>query len=143
MNNKIKKRKKSEIQKLTSNRGMIKVSGIIHRRENKSDTRLAWIIPQNIFLMYCNTNNKEEWNSVILLTSMSENIEANKQNNKVEDSQGNMENNQPLIKTSAPPLTSTRFEQESRRYGNVMKLVYISMEGGTGSYVITSYLNMK
>ena len=61
---------KPEGQKRTSRRGMIKVSGIIHRRAKKSDTRLNWMMFQNIYLMYRNIKEKEERNSTILLTSI-------------------------------------------------------------------------
>ena len=57
---------------------MIKVSGLIHKRENQSDTRLAWFMFQSIYCMYCDINNKEERNAGMLFTSMSEQEEAKK-----------------------------------------------------------------
>ena len=46
---------------------------------------------QNIYLMNIDINNKEDKNYVVLITSMSKNIQAKKQNNKVEDSRDNVE----------------------------------------------------
>ena len=44
--------------KNTSNNGMIKVSGIIHKRVKQNDTRIAWMMLQNIYLMNGDINNK-------------------------------------------------------------------------------------
>ena len=76
---------------------MIKVSVFIHNREKQSDPRLAWLMYQNIYLMYSDIKNKKESNSSILLTSMVEHEQDKKQNEKVEDSQNKAENNQPLL----------------------------------------------
>ena len=43
---------KAEGQKITPRKGMIKVSGLIHKREDKSDPRLAWLMFQQIYLMF-------------------------------------------------------------------------------------------
>ena len=51
---------------------MIKVAGLIHKRPNQSNPRLASLILQNIYLMNSDVNNKEEINYAMLLTSMSE-----------------------------------------------------------------------
>ena len=53
---------------------MIKVSGIRHNRAKQSDTRIDWMISQKIYIIYCDNNNKEESNAVMLLAIMSENI---------------------------------------------------------------------
>ena len=65
-------------EKRTPKRGTIKVSGIIHKREKKTDPRLYWMMFQDIYLMYRDINNKEEGNAAIILTSMSENIKYKK-----------------------------------------------------------------
>ena len=62
---------------------MIKVSGIIHKRLKESDPRIAWLMLQNIYLMNGDINNKEEINYVMLITSMSQNKQGKKQNDKV------------------------------------------------------------
>ena len=59
---------------------MIEVSVLINKRLKKSDPRLAWMILQNMYLMNGDVNNKEERHYAMLLTSMSENVQANKQN---------------------------------------------------------------
>ena len=53
-----KEEKKLEGGKRTSKRGMIKVSGLSHKRENISDPRLVWLMFQNINIVYRNTKNK-------------------------------------------------------------------------------------
>ena len=62
---------KSEGQKRKTKTSMIRVSGLIHKRENQSDPRLAWLMFQKIYLVYHDINNKEQSNSPMILTSMS------------------------------------------------------------------------
>ena len=62
---------------------MIKVSGIIHISLKNIDPRIAWLMLQNIYLMNGDINNKEEIIYVMLITSMSKNIQAKKQNDKL------------------------------------------------------------
>ena len=50
---------------------MIKVSGLIHKKSKHSDTRIAWLIFQNLYLLNGDINNKEEINYAIIITSMS------------------------------------------------------------------------
>ena len=69
--------------KNTSNHGMIKVSGIIHKRLKESDPRIAWLMLQTIYLMNGDINNKEEIYYVMLIKSMSSNILAKNQNEKI------------------------------------------------------------
>ena len=57
---------------------------------NKSDTNMYCLMSQIMYLTDRYINNKEERNTAIILTRMSENIEANKQDNKVEYSQVNV-----------------------------------------------------
>ena len=52
----------SELQKKRTRRGMIQISGLIHKMENKSDPRLAWFMFHNIYCMYSDIKNKEEKN---------------------------------------------------------------------------------
>ena len=66
----------SEGQKRKTRTGIIKVLGLIHKRETQSDPRLAWFMVQNIYRMYHNINNKEERDYAMLITSMSEQEEA-------------------------------------------------------------------
>ena len=58
---------------------------------------------QNIYLMYHKINNEEESDSDMIITSMSENIEENKQNGKVEDSKGKVNNNKNLLQNMNMP----------------------------------------
>ena len=55
---------------------MIKVSSIIHKRIKQSDPRIASTMLQNIYLLNGGINNKEEINYVMLITSMSLNIQV-------------------------------------------------------------------
>ena len=54
------------------------MSGLIRKRLNKSDITLAFMMLQNVNLMNGDVNNKEENNYAMLLTNMSENVQANK-----------------------------------------------------------------
>ena len=49
---------KTEGRKRKTKTGMIKVSDLIHKRENKSDPRIACIMFQYIYLAYQDTKNK-------------------------------------------------------------------------------------
>ena len=51
---------------------MIKVSGLIHKREKQIYPRLVWFMFQNIYIVYHYINNKEEKNDAMLLTNSSE-----------------------------------------------------------------------
>ena len=59
---------------------MIKVLGLSHNMTKKSDPKLAWLMPHNIYRMYSDIKNKEERNSAMILTSISENEESKKVN---------------------------------------------------------------
>ena len=50
---------------------MIKVSGLIQKSPKPSDTRIAWMILQNIYFMNGDINNKEEINYAMIITNMS------------------------------------------------------------------------
>ena len=76
---------------------MIKFSGLIHKRENQSDPRIACFILHKTYHMYGDTKNKEQRNSAMLITSMSEHEEANKLNEELEDSRDNDDVNQPIL----------------------------------------------
>ena len=68
---------------------MIKVSGLSHKRSKQSDPRISCLMFQKIYIMYHETNNKEENNSAVLLTSMSDHKQATTENKKLEDSRDN------------------------------------------------------
>ena len=76
---------------------MIKVSVLSHKRGKQSDPRLAWFMFHNIYRMYIDFNNKEEGNSFMLLTSMSEHKESNKVDKELKDSHDNYDNNQLIL----------------------------------------------
>ena len=61
---------------------MIKVSSIIHKRIKQSDPSIASTMLQNIYLLNGDINNKEEINYVMLITSMSLNIQAKNKTTK-------------------------------------------------------------
>ena len=60
---------------------MIQVSYLIHKRATQSDLRIAYLMSQKIYTMYCNVKKKEETNVTMLLTSMLEHEQYNKVNN--------------------------------------------------------------
>ena len=59
---------------------MIKFSGIIHKRGNQSNPRLAWLVFSNIYILYHYIKNKEESNAAVILTSMTEHEQPRKLN---------------------------------------------------------------
>ena len=70
---------------------MINVLGLRYKRVKQSDTRLDWFMFHKIQRMYSDIKNKEERNSAILLTSMSEQEENNRINKELKDSKYNDE----------------------------------------------------
>ena len=76
---------------------MMKVLGLTHKRANKSDPRLDWFMFLKINRMYSEIKNKEEINTAMLLTRISEHGESNKVNEELKNSRDNDENNQPLL----------------------------------------------
>ena len=52
-----KEEENAEGQKRKTTPGVIKVSGLIHKREKKCDPRLAWEMFHNIYHMYSDINN--------------------------------------------------------------------------------------
>ena len=55
--------------------GIIKVSGLSHKRAKQCDPRLAQEIFHKIYHMYSDIKNKGEINAALLLTSMSDHKE--------------------------------------------------------------------
>ena len=82
---------------------MIKVSGLSNNREKQSDTSLAWILFQNIYLVHQDINNKEEGYSYMHLKIMSEHEYSNKVNKELDESWDDTENNQPFLKKNNIP----------------------------------------
>ena len=93
-----KEERKSEGQIRKYNRGMIKVPGLSHKMANQRNLSLAWFMFQKIYIMYLDKNNKEERNSAMLLSSISEHEQAKKVNKNIEVSRYKDENNQPFLK---------------------------------------------
>ena len=77
---------------------MIKFLGLIHKTEKQSDHRNPGFMLHKTYHMYGDTKNKEQRNSTMLITSMSEHEEANKFNEELEDSRDNDDSNQPILK---------------------------------------------
>ena len=71
---------RAEGQKKRTRTGLIKVLGLSHKREKQNGPRLAWFTFHRIYCMFSDIKNKEEINSALLLTSMSEHKEVNKVN---------------------------------------------------------------
>ena len=67
----------AEGQKKKTRTGIIKVSGLSHKRAKQCDPRLAWVMFHKIHRMYSDINNKEETNAYFLLTSMSYHKDSN------------------------------------------------------------------
>ena len=61
----------AEGNKRRTRTGLIKVLGLIQKRKNQSDPRLAWFMLHKIYRMYSDIKNKEEINAAMILTSMS------------------------------------------------------------------------
>ena len=53
-----KEEEEAEVQKRKTRTGMIKVTGLRHKRSKQSDTRLACFVFQKIYRMYLDINNK-------------------------------------------------------------------------------------
>ena len=87
----------SEGQKRKTRTGIIKVSGLSHKKAKQCDPRLAWEMFHKIHHMYSDIKNNEEINTSLLLTSMSdhENI------NKVSETKVNSHDNH--LRTVVPP----------------------------------------
>ena len=58
--------------------GIINVLGLSHKRVKQFDPRLAWEMFHKIYHMCSDIKNKEEINSALLLTSMSDHKDINK-----------------------------------------------------------------
>ena len=63
-------------------RYIIKVTGLSHKKEKKSDPRMDWLMFQNICLMYLKIKNKDPRNVVILLTIISKIYKSTKKKPK-------------------------------------------------------------
>ena len=82
--------------------GMIEFSGLSHKRARQSDPRITWFMFHNIYRVYNGINNKEERNSAMLITIMSEYEEGNKSNEELKDSRDNDDKNQLILKNVHP-----------------------------------------
>ena len=68
----------AEVQKRKTRTGIMKVSGLSHKRAKQCDPRLAWEMFHKIHHMYIDIKNKGEMNVALLLTSMSYHEDINK-----------------------------------------------------------------
>ena len=82
---------------------MIKVSDLSHKRAKKSDPRIAWFMFHRIYLIYSDIKNKEEINSDMVLTRMTEREEANKLNEELKESHDNDVKNKPFLQKMIIP----------------------------------------
>ena len=73
-----KEEENAEGQKRKTRTGIIKVSGLSHKRAKQCDPRLAWEMFHKIHHMYSDIKNKEEINAALLLTRMSDHEDINK-----------------------------------------------------------------
>ena len=81
-----------------------KVLGLIPKWAKKCYPRLAWEIFHKIYHIYSDIKNKEETNSALLLTSMSDHKDINKVSKKTVNSHENHQNEFPFqVRTVFPP----------------------------------------
>ena len=73
---------KSEGQRRKTRTGIIKVLVLIQKRAKKCDPRIAWEMLHKIHHMYSDIKNKEEKNTALLLTIMSDHKDTNKVSKK-------------------------------------------------------------
>ena len=99
-----KEEENAEGQKRNTMTGTVKVSGLIQRRSNQSDPKLAWEMFHNIYHMYIDIKNKEEINVALLLTRMSGHEDINKVRKTTVNSHENHHNEYPFeVRTIVPP----------------------------------------
>ena len=88
---------------MNNENGYDKISGLIHKREKQSDPMTTRFMLHKTYHMYGDTMNKEQRNSTMLITSMSEHEEAKKVNEELEDSRDNDDGNQPILQKMIIP----------------------------------------
>ena len=99
-----KEEENAEGQKRKTTTGTIKVSGLSHKRAKQYDPRLAWEIFHKIYHMYSDIKNKEETNTALLLTIISDHKDIKKVNETTVNSHENHHNKFPLqVRTIVPP----------------------------------------
>ena len=125
-----KEEENAEVQKRKTTTGIIKVSGLIHKRANQCDPRLAWEMFHNIYHMYSDIKNKEEINAALMLTSMSDHEDINKVSETTV-------NSHKIIIEQLSHRNSIRSNQEPLKCGTVMKLGSTPMINGTRLCVLT------
>ena len=114
-------------EKNISRKGMIKVPGLIHKMVNKINPSLALFMIQKIYCMYHDINNKEARNYAMVLTSMVDDIQANKKMTELKTSCIRLKTINLCYKVLTSPMTSMRFNQDPRRFKTVIKLGLVIM----------------
>ena len=116
---------------------MIKVLGLSHKRAKKIYPRLNWLIFHEIYCMYSDTKNKEEINSAMILTSVSEHEEAKKVNKELEDSRDKDDKNQPIFQKMIIPSDINDIQPRATQVWNCDEVGFYS--NGRWSKVIFTY----
>ena len=93
--------------------------------------------------VYSDIKNKEDRNTSLLLTIMSEPEESNKVNEEIKDSHDNDDNNQPILQKLSSLLISMISNQEPLMFGTTIKLGLILTEDGARLSVLTSYFKVN
>ena len=103
---------------MNNENGYDKISGLIHKREKQSDPMTTGFMLHKTYHMYGDTKNKEQINSAMLITSMSEHKEANKLNEELEDSRDNDDVNQPILQKIIIPSDINDIQPRSTQVWN-------------------------
>ena len=95
---------------------------------------------QNIYLMYHYIKNKEERGSDVIITIISEHEESKNQTNNLMNHGLTLKKIKLFWRRWTYLMASVIFNREPPSYVTMVKLVFIPMEFGTRSYLLTSYL---
>ena len=79
----------------------------------------------------------------MLRTSISENIEENKRNEKVEDSQGKVDRNKPLLQNINTPFNLNKIHPRPAKVCKCDEIGFDTNGKWNRKYVLTNYFQMK
>ena len=116
---------------------MIKVSVLSH----KVIPGLPGLCSTIFICIYSDIKKKEEVNSAMLLTSMSEHEESNKVNEELEHSRDNDDNNQPILKRMIIPSDLNDIKPRSTQVWNCDEVGFDP--NGIWDKVICAYKSFK
>ena len=119
-----KEEENSEGHKSNTTTGIIKFLGLIHKRENKCDMRLASEMFHKIYHMYSDIKNKEQINATLLLTSMSDNEDINKVIKTTVNSHENHHNKYPFRVRMIVPPDLHQIQPRATQVWNCDKIIF-------------------